>query len=331
MKITKYLLVLIVLVLAFSCGKDNNYPDPFDHAGQAVKDEVILKEFLETHYYIPPAIDEHFGRIDTITDGGETPLFDQVSTEEAVIGNITYNYYYLKNNPIGVNDKPSRVDSVLVNYKGRLLYVNEGVDEENKVFDENTHFTFWGNLYGGVIPGWSYGMTHFESGVNTGETPIRFEQNGKGLVFMPSGLGYRDRGTVAIPSSSPLIFHIEMAMVKHNDQDVDGIKSIFEDLNNDGNNANDDTDDDGTADFIDFDDDNDGLSTKYENADVNADGNPDDAIDTDSDAIPDYLDNDDDGDGILTKDENADPNGDGDPSDAKDSDGDDIPDYLDAN
>ena len=50
--------------------------------------------------------------------------------------------------------------------------------------------------------------------------------------------------------------------------------------------------------------------------------------DTDDDGIPDYLDSDDDGDGIPTRDENPDPDGNGIPADAKDSDGNGIPDYL---
>lgn len=53
--------------------------------------------------------------------------------------------------------------------------------------------------------------------------------------------------------------------------------------------------------------------------------------DTDHDGIPDYLDSDDDGDGIPTKNENADLNGDGIPNDALDSDGNGIPDYLQPN
>jgi hypothetical protein len=50
--------------------------------------------------------------------------------------------------------------------------------------------------------------------------------------------------------------------------------------------------------------------------------------DTDKDSIPNYLDSDDDGDGIPTIEENPDPNGDGNPNDAKDTDGNGIPDYL---
>jgi hypothetical protein len=79
------------------------------------------------------------------------------------------------------------------------------------------------------------------------------------------------------------------------------------------------------------DDDGDGVLTKYENPDSNGDGNLEDKQDTDSDGTPDYLDPDDDGDSINTDKENPDPNGDGNPSDAIDSDDNDIPDYLDPN
>ena len=53
-------------------------------------------------------------------------------------------------------------------------------------------------------------------------------------------------------------------------------------------------------------------------------------LNTDEDESPNFLDADDDNDGIPTKDENADPNGDGNPEDAKDTDNDGFPDYLDS-
>jgi len=52
------------------------------------------------------------------------------------------------------------------------------------------------------------------------------------------------------------------------------------------------TDDDDDPNFLDADDDNDGIPTKDENADPNGDGNPDDALDSDKDGFPDYLDSD---------------------------------------
>ena len=52
------------------------------------------------------------------------------------------------------------------------------------------------------------------------------------------------------------------------------------------------TDDDDDPNFLDADDDNDGIPTKDENADPNGDGNPEDALDSDNDGFPDYLDSD---------------------------------------
>lgn len=52
------------------------------------------------------------------------------------------------------------------------------------------------------------------------------------------------------------------------------------------------TDDDNDPNFLDPDDDNDGIPTKNENPDPNGDGNPEDALDSDNDGFPDYLDSD---------------------------------------
>ncbi len=110
------------------------------------------------------------------------------------------------------------------------------------------------------------------------------------------------------------------------DDDGDGIHTRFEDLDGNGDFANDDTDGDGIPNYLDSDDDGDGIATADENPDPNGDGNPSDAQDIDSDGIPDYLDDDDDNDGIATIDEDID--GDGDPTN-DDSDGDGRPNYLD--
>ncbi len=119
---------------------------------------------------------------------------------------------------------------------------------------------------------------------------------------------------------------IQLALDELNcmDSDADGIPDVYEDFDGDGILDNDDTDNDGLANYLDDDDDGDGVLTIFEATDE--DGNP---IDTDGDTDVDYLDNDDDGDGILTQDEGADPNMDGDPSDAVDTDDNGIPDYLD--
>ena len=107
------------------------------------------------------------------------------------------------------------------------------------------------------------------------------------------------------------------------DYDLDSVETASEDLNGDTNLANDDTDADGIANFIDNDDDGDMVLTSVEyvfnrNATLVI-------LDTDNDSIPNYIDNDDDGDGVLTINEDYDNNHN--PAD-DDTNANNIPDYL---
>ncbi|MFH6981797.1 Ig-like domain-containing protein, partial [Marinoscillum luteum] len=108
------------------------------------------------------------------------------------------------------------------------------------------------------------------------------------------------------------------------DSDGDGVSDLEEDIDGDGDPTNDDSDDDGTPDYLDTDDDGDGVLTEDEDTDGDGDPTNDDS---DGDGTPDYLDTDDDGDGVLTEDEDTD--GDGDPTN-DDCDADGTPNYLDA-
>ena len=82
------------------------------------------------------------------------------------------------------------------------------------------------------------------------------------------------------------------------DDDEDGIPTILEDRDGDGDPTNDDFDMDGIPDYLDQDDDNDNVRTI--NEDVDDDGDPTND-DSDGDGTPNYLDVDDDGDGALTR------------------------------
>lgn len=138
---------------------------------------------------------------------------------------------------------------------------------------------------------------------------------------------------VGIPPTHPLVLEeyystggtVSFITFVTEQDDNDNVLAEDEDLNSDGNLFNDDTDNDGIPDFLDIDDDGDGLVTSIEQ--INPDPTNETFPDTDEDGIPDYLDNDDDGDGILTIYEDAD--GDGDPrNDDTNENG--IPDYLDS-
>lgn len=108
--------------------------------------------------------------------------------------------------------------------------------------------------------------------------------------------------------------------------DNDNVAALDEDLNGDGNLANDDTDGDDLPDFADDDDDGDLVLTSEEYV-FGRDAN-DELWDTDNDGIPNYLDNDDDDDGVLTANEDYNHNGNA-ADDDTDNSG--IADYLEAN
>ncbi len=70
------------------------------------------------------------------------------------------------------------------------------------------------------------------------------------------------------------------------DSDGDGLSDRYESADQK------DSDGDGTIDALDPDDDDDGIMTVMESADPNGDGNPDDAVDSNDNNKPDYLDTD---------------------------------------
>ena len=274
MKFKNIFFILAVSSVIFSCSKDNNNNAPFDAAQQALDDDTTLIEYLQTHY-----LNEADGGIWTVKNG-ETPLMGQVEVQNITKNEISYKLYYLKQSE-GVSISPSRADSVLTTYTGMLL--------DSTVFDSRSTL-IWLPLTG-VIDGWSYGFTNFKGGtkvLNTDES-FYYENAGKGLLFIPSGLGYGNIAQSVIPSSSPLVFQITLNDVNIADHDNDGVSSILEDIDGDGDVKNDDTDGDLVMNYLDVDDDNDGKLTKDE--DTNGNGNWFDD-DTDGDGTPNFLDKD---------------------------------------
>jgi len=273
MKIKNLFYILILSIIISSCKKDSPVV-PFDAANQSLLDDAILIEYLQTHY-----LNDADGGIWTITNG-ETPLMDQVSVQEITNNEVDYKLYYLKQSD-GVSFAPTRADSVLTTYTGMLL--------DSTVFDSSASI-IWLSLTR-VIDGWSYGFTNFMGGTkikNTDES-FYYENYGKGILFIPSGLAYGNFPQSTIPENSPLVFQITLQDVNESDDDNDGISSTLEDLDGDGNVKNDDTDGDLIPNYLDVDDDGDGILTKDE--DANGNGNFFDD-DDDGDEIPNFLDKD---------------------------------------
>ena len=269
-------LIKIVLVLGLFIGFYSCQPDdsttivparPYDE----VYEEDILKieEFLDTHYV---TVDADFNTVFTkIPDGGaQVPVSDMPELEfkEVDLHDITYKVYYLKLRE-GTGESPTRVDSTLVGYKGNTFYKTtlNGVDSYTQtVFEENVN-PIWFNL-DGVIKGWAEIIPQFKVGTYSSnpDGTISFQDFGVGVMFVPSGLAYFNSVRPRIQAYSNLIFNFKLYNMRRMDHDRDGILSMHE----------------------------------YGNP-LDAERFKKDPIDTDGDDRPDYLDVDDDGDGVLTK------------------------------
>lgn len=284
MKFRNLFFILVVSIVIFSCKKDDNDEvDNFDAAAQSIIDDEDLVEYLKTHY-----LKDDGGGLDTITNGESSLMVDsRLKIQDVVFNEVDYKLYYLKEIE-GISDSPSSLDSIIINYTGRFV-VNGNEFESNIGSNWNVIFNPSTNL--GFIEGWKQGLKNFRGGevqLNSDES-FDFVNYGKGILFLPSGLAYGNIGKGSIGKNEPLIFEISLKAVHLIDHDLDGVKSKFEDLNNDNDLFNDDSDEDGIPNFADNDDDGDGILTKDE--DANGDGDPTND-DTDNDGIPDYLDTD---------------------------------------
>lgn len=257
MKFKNLLFILAgLLSVIISCNNDDDAGDNFDAAAQALIDDEKLIEYLQTHHYISPNAGEVFGVIDTILAGETvTPIFNNIQVKEISENDISYKLYYLVNNE-GKNDRPTKTDSVLVNYRGFLL--------DSTKFDERLSYT-WLPLTN-VIRGWQFGFELFKDGDNTTppNEPLEFSDTGNGILFFPSGLAYGNVGTLTIGPNEPLLFFINLGLVERADHDGDTLLSIYEDLDEDDNVNNDNTDNDQFPDYLDADDDGDGVATRDE-------------------------------------------------------------------
>jgi len=272
----------LLSVLLYSCGSDSTTVVNFDHEAQAVIDSDSLVLFLKNNYY--NAILDSV----KVIDNNQTSLFDdsKLVTKEVKENDINYKlYYYITN--VGSDPKgkgfPTVMDSVYSNYRGQRIIKKDSLSSD---FDKSKS---WFSL-NKVIRGWAHGFVHFKGGENaTGNGPITYINGGKGILFIPSGLAYRNLGSGAILANENLIFYIELwDLVEDTDDDLDNVPSIFEDVDEDGDPRNDDTDGDGIPNYGDVDDDGDGVLTIDE--DANGDGDPrNDFSDPTKPTVPDYL------------------------------------------
>jgi len=290
-------LAMLLAVSLSSCGSDdNNTTEPValrDFSEQSITDDALLVDYLSNHFYnyedFPRADDTVVTiSIDTISgdNADKTPMIDQVqqlsvpiTDANGVVTNHTL-YYLVAQQGSELEKNPSIVDSTYVSYRGELL--------TGTIFDQRNTPIWFDNIR--VVSGFRYGLQNFAPGTFSQDADgiISFRDYGQGILFMPSGLGYYSSAQGLIPAYAPIVFTVSVYTSNVADHDNDGVFSIDEDPDGDGNPLNDDTDGDGTPNLLDFDDDGDGILT-YLELDVDNDGVIDD---TDNDGIPDYLDSD---------------------------------------
>ncbi|SDB44599.1 hypothetical protein SAMN03097699_1392 [Flavobacteriaceae bacterium MAR_2010_188] len=295
MKIKNHLVVSIVFLLALvACNKDDEdggIPEA-DRTEQQAVDKDTLLHYLSTHYYNFTKMQnpENF-HIDSLTiyelpDDGVLPnpednhlLINDVTTITKMVDETLYDYYILRLNQ-GGGELPDFTDNVRVNYEGSL--------ENGNVFDSTANPIVFDLL--GVVPGWRFVLPTFNTAVGdpieNEDGTISYNDYGFGMMFIPSGLAYFSSPPPGLPIYSNLIFKFELYRADDNDHDSDGILSQFEDLNGNGNVFDDDTDEDGQANYRDVDDDGDGILTIFE--DLNGDGDP--SNDLNAAGVPLYLD-----------------------------------------
>lgn len=290
-------LAMLLAVSLSSCGSDDNNTTESvelrDFSEQSITDDALLVDYLSNHFYnyedFPRADDTEVTiSIDTISgdNADKTPMIEQVqqlsvpiTDENGAVTNHTL-YYLVAQQGSELEKKPSIVDSTYVSYRGELL--------TGTTFDQRNTPIWFDNIR--VVSGFRYGLQNFAPGTFSQDTDgtISFRDYGQGILFMPSGLGYYSSAQGLIPAYAPIVFTVSVYTSNVADHDNDGVFSIDEDPDGDGNPLNDDTDGDGTPNLLDFDDDGDGILTFLE-LDTDNDGIIDD---TDNDGIPDYLDSD---------------------------------------
>lgn len=308
--------IVAFLVLGFlivSCKKDDDaapLPEPPRPLAEvAVEEEAKIQEYLKTHFYNYEEFDsipENFDfkiKIDTIAgdNSNKTPLAEDMTSETITVsstdlglsdgGDVPLKYYYVVARE-GQGGSPTVADSIFYKFEGRKL--------NDVLFDSSDSFN-WTYLPR-FLRGFGIGISKLNAGGNIvvnndGTTSI--ENTGIGMIIFPSGLGYYNSPGAgsSITAYEPLLFKFELGLYAENtDFDNDGVPSIMEDVNGDGNVNNDNTDGDFISagvqayNHIDPDDDNDGTPTREE-VEFDQAGNlilP--LPDADSDGVPDYLD-----------------------------------------
>lgn len=269
--------IFFIVAFVVSCNNDddesNVIPDR-DRTEVYNEDIAEIEMFLQTHFYnyeefdsgnpYSEANDTFQIVFDTIAgdNSDKTPLIDQVDFKIVTDQGVDYKLYYLQVRE-GLGNEISFIDEANLIYEGSKL---DGYVFDSAVNPSKFNLTTVGQA-SGVVTGFREGILEFKTSTgftDNGDGTETYHNHGIGAVFIPSGLGYFSQPLIGVPSYTPLVFKFSLYTRTVLDHDADNIPSIMENLDGDDDVYDDDTDGDFGANFIDNDDDNDGVFTKDE-------------------------------------------------------------------
>jgi len=295
--------LLATLIISCSSDDDDGATKIEIRDPEEVKVENIaeIEAFLETHFFefVDNPQNPNFQKFTFDTIAGDnidkTPMIESefLDSKQVVQRNVEYTLYFLKfreGNP--EIRKPTFADSTLTTFQGITI--------DNEAFDTNPN-PIWFDLTQTVRGFYELlpelrGSSGF---VENDDGTVTFNDDfGIGVVFVPSGLGFFAAPPIGSPVRryQPIIFAVQLYKSKLADHDRDGVPSHLEDVNNNGrvddarngDDIGDDTNANGLPNYLDPDDDGDGVLTRDEII-INEDGSLE-FPDSNGNGTPDYLD-----------------------------------------
>lgn len=143
MRLRKVTLLILILILSFtSCNSDDDDGETVvieirDRGEQQVDEDIIIQNYLKTHFYSLVDNDANFDyqivQIDTIAgvNSTEVSIWDStfLETKTVTSEDVDYTLYVLNfNEGVETEHQPTFADSTLVTYRGELFYDYNDVD-----------------------------------------------------------------------------------------------------------------------------------------------------------------------------------------------------------
>ena len=294
----KTLVMFLLIFNLISCNNDDdngggNRADLRDLQEVWTEDSLEIQNFLKNYSYsleenpIRPGIqnivyDTISGENSDATPIIESPLLESI---KIVQDGVEYEVFILKIREGASSERhPKETDSTLVSLREKTI--------NNQIFNSNPN-PAWLDL-ANRIRGYRLGLSVLRGSSGFTENDdgtVTFNDDfGFAAVFVPSGIGFFATPPLSTPLQpyQPLIVEFQLYKSVESDHDQDLIPTYLEDVDGDGLVRDEDTDSNGTPNYLDIDDDGDETPT---NEEVFIDDNGELQIpDSNGNGTPDYLD-----------------------------------------